>query len=363
METGRRHHHIGLQHLAALQLDPVGHEPLDHPGLHRRLAGLHLLEEIRVGHERDPLLPGPVFRGEVGGDHLFRALAERIAHQPEQLAPDLLRLVEAAAVEHFLLVEDLPPYDLVDPGLVDLEPAQFVGDLDRVAPGPVEDRRPLQHRDMRAVLGDVRHDGRGRRAGADHHDLLAGQIHALLPVHGMDDLALEILGAGPLRREPVLVPVVALTHPQEVRGEPDVLAGIGPDPLDRPALGLARPRRPQYLMLVADAPLEPVLGDHLAHVTPDFLGRRDRRASPGLEAIAERVEVAIRPDPGIFMGIPCSAIALLRLQHQEPCPRHGVLQVISGTDARYPGPDDQDIDVLRLGNTGFGAVDARRFAH
>jgi hypothetical protein len=60
------------------------------------------------------------------------------------------------------VVQYLPAHDLVDPGLVDLQFTQFVGDLDRVAAGAEEGRRALKHRDVVALRRD-RRDQRRRR--------------------------------------------------------------------------------------------------------------------------------------------------------------------------------------------------------
>jgi hypothetical protein len=57
---------------------------------------------------------------------------------------------------------------------------------------------------------------------------------------------------------------------------------------------------------------EVVLVYDLAHVFQDFRCRRDRRGGPGLEAIAEGVEVAVRADARIFVRDPGAAEAFLR---------------------------------------------------
>ena len=49
-------------------------------------------------------------------------------------------------------------------------------------------------------------------------------------------------------------------------------------------------------VVVADVAAEVVLVDHLAHVLQDLGRGRDRRAGPGLEAVAEGVEVAVGAD-------------------------------------------------------------------
>ena len=71
------------------------------------------------------------------------------------------------------------------------------------------------------------------------------------------------------------------------------------------------------LVPVADMPAEVVLVDDLAHVVQDLGCGRDRRAGPGLEAIAEGVEVAVRADARIAVRDPGAAEALLRFERRR----------------------------------------------
>ena len=164
----------------------------------------------------------------------------------------------------------------------------------------------------------------------------------------MDDPALEGLHPRPLGRVALRVAVIALAHPEEVRGEADRLAGVRPRALERPEILLARPAGRGDPVPVADVRAEVVLVDDLAHVGEDLRGRRDRRAGPGLEAIAEGVEVAVGADARIAMGDPRAAEAFLRLEDDEA--RAGALlgEVIGATDAGNSGADDQDVEVLGL---------------
>ena len=69
---------------------------------------------------------------------------------------------------------------------------------------------------------------------------------------------------------------------------------------------------------------------------------------PGLEAIAEGVEVAVRADARIFVREPGAAEAFLRFEHDEA--RAGALvgEVVGAADAGDAGADDQDVEVLGL---------------
>src|SRR5262249_36601276 len=132
------------------------------------------------------------------------------------------------------------------------------------------------------------------------------------PSLGMDDASAEIGNPWPFGGVALVVPVIALTHPQEIRGEPHRLAGVEPRAFDGPQLVVARPTRNVDPVPVADVPAEVVFLDHLAHVSEDFGGARDRRAGPRLEAISKSVKVAVGADSGIFVRPPGAAKRLLR---------------------------------------------------
>ncbi|MEY9462289.1 hypothetical protein ABH973_002702 [Bradyrhizobium ottawaense] len=235
----------------------------------------------------------------------------------------------------------------MDPGLVDLKPAQLLGDLDGVAAEAKIGRRTLQHGDMRATVRDVRHQRCRGRARADHNDLLVREVEIVRPGLRMDDAAFEAIGALPFRRVAFRMAVIALAHPEEVRGESLCFTGIGRNRLDGPEILLARPAGGIDLMLVADVPCDIVVVDHLVHVGEDFFGGRDRRAYPGLEAIAERMEIAVRADAGITMRAPGAAERRLRLQDDIARARKLLLDVIGAADAGDAGADDQHVEMFR----------------
>ena len=100
---------------------------------------------------------------------------------------------------------------------------------------------------------------------------------------------------------------------------------------------------------------EIVLLDHVAHVFQDFGGARDRRRCPRLEAVAERVQVAVGADAGIAVGAPGAAKGLLGFQRDETRARALRREVIGGADAGNAGAGDQDVEML--GGAGRGCVD------
>ena len=162
----------------------------------------------------------------------------------------------------------------------------------------------------------------------------------------MNDLALELVHVRPFGRVALGVAVIALAHPQEVRGEAALLAGLLVGRVDGPEIVLARPLRRGDAMVVANVAIEIVLLDHLFHISENFFRRRDGRARPGLEAVAERIKIAVRTDARIAVHVPGAAEAVEGFERDEGLLRALFLQMIGGTDARNTRTDDQDVEVL-----------------
>ena len=276
------------------------------------------------------------------------------ANPGEQLLLDGLRLGERSAGEHGLLVQDLPAHDLVDPCLVDVERAQFVGDRDRIAAGPEKSRRSLQHRYMAALGRDRRDQCRRRRARTDDDDRLPGVVDILRPILRVNDPPFEVLHSGPFGRITLGMTVVALAHPQKIGSDPHRLAGIGPHTFEGPELVAARPAGRGDCVPIADMAVETVLGDDFAHVVEDLGSGRDRRARPRFEAITKGVEVAVGARTRVAVREPRAPEAFLRLEHDKA--RAGALlgEMIGTTDPGDAGPDDHDVEVLGLLRCGFG---------
>src|ERR1700687_556911 len=93
---------------------------------------------------------------------------------------------------------------------------------------------------MPAIGGNRRNERRRGGARADDDDFLARVVQILRPFLRVDDAAPEILHPAPLGRIALRMSVISLAHPEEVRGEADGFAGVGPGGLDRPEFLLAR---------------------------------------------------------------------------------------------------------------------------
>ena len=168
----------------------------------------------------------------------------------------------------------------------------------------------------------------------------------------MDQHALVVFLARPVRHVGLFVVVIALAHPQEVRGKDHLRAVRLARCFHRPQVGLAVPRRLGDAVAVMDVRADPVLLDHFAHIVEDRLGRGNRRADPRLEAIAKGVEVRVGTDAGVLVGFPGSAERVLHFQDGIGLARTLILQVIGRTDPGNPGANDQYVNVggLLCGN-------------
>src|SRR6185437_8020461 len=114
---------------------------------------------------------------------------------------------------------------------------------------------------------------------------LAAIVEILGPGLRMRDAALVALHALPVRRIAFGMAVIALAHPEEVRGV-GLAHAVAEFGFDSPAVALARPFCAQDLVAIADMPCEIVLCDRFTHVFQDLVGARDRCTGPRLEAVA-----------------------------------------------------------------------------
>ena len=99
-------------------------------------------------------------------------------------------------------------------------------------------------------------------------------------------------------------------------------------------------------MPVADVPGEVVLGDYLAHVGAYFGRGSYRRPGPGLETVAECVQVAVGTNAGITVRPPGAPKALLHVEYDEGFFRTLPGEMIGAADSGNAGPDDQHVEVL-----------------
>src|SRR6185295_16012959 len=109
----------------------------------------------------------------------------------------------------------------------------------------------------------------------------------------------------------------------------------------------ARPRRFLHAMPVADMPVDAVLARRFLYVL------EDRRAvgecfyvEPRLEAIAERMHVAVGAHAGIAKQVPRAADRVARFEQHERLCRALLAQVHRGADAGEASADDDDVEMF-----------------
>ena len=92
--------------------------------------------------------------------------------------------------------------------------------------------------------------------------------------------------------------------------------------------------------MITDFGADAVFADDIAHVLPDLVGRGYGRAYPGLEAVAESVEVAVRSDARKLVCEPSATEALRRPDGQMGA---GPLYAVLNALARYLNRDRRSL--------------------
>ena len=100
------------------------------------------------------------------------------------------------------------------------------------------------------------------------------------------------------------------------------------------------------MVTIADVPRQIIFGDDFAHIAQDFFGSGDGRAAPGLEPIAEGMQVTIRTNAGIFMRPPGAAEAFLILKHNKALVWALGGEVIGRANAGNAGTNNQHIKIF-----------------
>ena len=338
---------VGRKLAAVLQANAVARKGVDLVGDDGGTLLADRLEQIAVGHEAEPLVPGIVARREMGRDVVVGA--ERHLHALEHQLLDLGRPAPAE------LEEEHPPHHVAPADDMIGKPrrqiaAQFVGDGVLRRTRHHIGRRALEHGDLRRLLGELRHQRHCGCARADHDDAFSRVVDVLGPFLRMHDAAGEIRHARELRRIARLVFVIARAHEQEIAGEAHELGcALARDALglDGPARVRRRPRRALDAMTEADVLLDAVLGCCLAHVVQDLRPIGDRlRIGPRLEGIAEREHVAVGADAGIAEQVPGAADTVAAFEDDVALARALALKMIARANAGQAGTDDEHVEMF-----------------
>ena len=191
-----------------------------------------------------------------------------------------------------------------------------------------------------------RNQCRGCRARTNDENSLVLVVEILGPRLRVNDESLVRLHVGPLRRVPMRMLVVALTHPDKVGGHFEDFIGVEISHAHGPQIGLARPLGALDTMAVVNVLFQIVLIQDFTEISTNLIGGGNGAAGPRLEAIPEGVEIAVGTNTGISVHVPGAAEALVRFVDCECRSRPLRLQVIRRTDSGNSCADDQDINML-----------------
>jgi hypothetical protein len=203
------------------------------------------------------------------------------------------------------------------------------------------DRGALVDGEVGGPLGELGNQLHGRRTGSDHRDAASRGVEVVLPLGGVDDLALEVrdagdVGDGRLRQE-------ARRGDQVTRGE-GFTAGQGDPPDARilvPACALDRGVEAHVL---ADVIL---VGD-VVGVLLD-LGARGEQARPvrvGLEEVRVRRGRHVDGQAGVVIDVPRAAQVVLAVEDDEVV-KAIPLELDRCADSCEPGSHDDRVESLR----------------
>ena len=200
---------------------------------------------------------------------------------------------------------------------------------------------------MRRTLGQGGDERDRRRATADDHDSLARVVEILRPLLRVDDSSAEACNAGPLRRVPALVIVIAGAEIEEVAGELDHRFVVSGFSLHGPARVVRRPGDASHAMVVSNSLVQAVLGGSLADVVEDcWAVGHGLGFTPGAEAIAERVHVAVGANAWVTKQIPGAAHRLAPFEDDKTFPRTLSLEMARAANSRQPRPNHYHVHVF-----------------
>src|SRR5579864_6412433 len=140
--------------------------------------------------------------------------------------------------------------------------------------------------------------------------------------------------------------VISLAHPKEISCNAKGCLVFAARALNGPACVFARPRCRMDFMLVANVRRQVVFGDYLSHVLQNFVGGCDGWTDPGLEAITERVEIAVGTNARIAVHEPSATETFQSFQDDEAMTLALCGHMVRPTDAGDPCSDDQHIKML-----------------
>ena len=198
--------------------------------------------------------------------------------------------------------------------------------------------RALEQVELPYLRLDLRDDLDRGRAGSDHGDALAAEVHVVVPLSGVEGGALEALEAGDAG-DLGLAEAAHAGH-EHLRGEPT--AGR----VDDPALPVVVPARLRDGVAEANVRIHVEVTGAAAQVVLDLVPGGEGAAPAGVRGEAERVEVGghVARDAGVGVVAPRAADVVGTFEQDEVLDPL-LLEPDGHAEAGEAGADDRDAEV------------------
>lgn len=237
--------------------------------------------------------------------------------------------------------------------------------------GQVEDvrRASLEHRDLLGLGREVWQQRDCRCARADDHNLLVGDVQVLRPELRMDDLALELVESGDMRRQRMLVVIVPGAEDDEPRLYPDgqgllllliVAVVVVHVDVQVPEILFRGPVGRGQMVAILDVPVDSGFGGGFLHILLDGPAVRDGTiARPRTPCESEGVQIRVGADAGVAKEIPGAPDGRSGFEDSVGIRGELRLDAIGSVDARDASSDDDNIvgGSIRAGDSVDAAVD------
>ncbi len=286
--------------------------------------------------EEDALAPERVARRQLGAEDGVGDARLQVLHRDALQGLHQRGMAEAEA-EELRHGVDLRPDELLERRDRAERAALPVGELGVVARHDPR-RRPLEDAERPDLRLDLRDELDRGGARPDDRDLLAGQVHAMVPACRVERGPLEGVEA-PQARDRRLAERARGRHDDVGRDE--ALRGH-----DAPALRVVVPGEALDRVLEAQVREDPVMARAVAQVREDLRLRRERPAPVGVRGERERIEMRghVARAPGVRVVAPGAAHVAGLLQDDEVV-HPLLLQANGGTQAAEAAADDRDVHV------------------
>ena len=205
----------------------------------------------------------------------------------------------------------------------------------------------LQQRDMRGLVGQRGHQAHRGRTAAYHQHAPPAPVELRGPVLGVDYRSLEPLQARQFGGVAEVMAIVAGRAEDPAAGELLACAGVGALYIHGPQRRGAGPGGRCHPVLQPHLAVHAVLGRGFAQIGQDLRGTGHcRGTAPGLEGVAQGMQVGVRTRAGVAEQVPGAARGGARFKNGVRAPGMALLQIVRRRQPREAGADDQYVQML-----------------